>query len=349
VGYSVRGFTVIKDPPEAEWNKALSLMEEGNYGQTFEYGEVWSTLPHMNVLRLLATDTGDYVGLLQAVYRKRFGVGVYMRVGGIAGGAPLVRGNREQRASILGSLLEALEESAHARRIIQSRIWWEAKWGMNETFLERDYRLAREINIYVVPLLPPENLWKKLHHNKRRKIRQAMEKGVEIVEGQDHQDLLSFYSMHLDACRRANIGHAPLREVEGFWNLLRPKGKAKLFLAKWKGRDVAGAFVLLQGKTASVPCAGSIKEGWEARPNDFLHWKIMQWAHQHRLLHYQMGGINPDPHSSSYGVYRWKIEYGGAMEKMLNYDKVYYPRLTGLIKKGLIPPYRALKRLLPGR
>jgi len=338
-------FTIVADPSESEWTKALSSMEEGNYGQTFEYGEVWSTLPHMNVLRLLAMDDGDCVGLLQAVYRSRFGIGVAMRVGGIAGGAPLTKGNQDQRRRTLDRLLQAVDGSAQSRRIIQGRVWWEAKWGMNEAFLNRNYKVARELNIYAVPLLPPEELWKKLHHNKRRNIRQAMKKGVEIVEGQDHQGFLSFYSMHLESCRRANIGHAPLKELEGFWNLLRPKGKATLFLARWKGKDVAGAFVLIQGNTASVPCAGSLEEGWEARPNDYLHWKIMEWAHQQGLSRYHMGGINPDPNASSYGVYRWKIEYGGTMEKMLNYDKVYLPRLAGLIEKGLVPPYRALKKL----
>jgi len=339
------GLAIIKDPPESEWAKALSSLEESNYGQTFEYGEAWSSLPHMNVLRLLAMDHGEYAGLLQAIYRKRPGIGVAMRVGGIAGGAPLVKGNQDQKMRTLDGLLQALDDSAHSRRIIRGRIWWEAKWGMTEIFLERNYKTAREVNIYVVSLLPSEDLWKRLHHNMRRKIRQAMEKGVEIVEAQDHRDLLSFYSMHLESCRRANIGHVPLGELEGFWRLLRPKGKAKLFLAKWKGKDVAGAFVLIQGNTASVPCAGSLEEGWEARPNDYLHWKVMEWAHQQGLSRYHMGGINPDPHASSYGVYRWKIEYGGAMEKMLNYDKVYLPRLAGLIEKGLVPPYRALKKL----
>ena len=142
--------------------------------------------------------------------------------------------------------------------------------------------------------------------------------------------------MYFKASERGKFTPHTFNRIKTYWEIYHPKKMANIFFVCLKSKRIAGALVLVHRDTAYCPAAGSLSEGWEVRPNDFIHWKIMEWAHSVGILKYNMGGVHTDPNSSAYGVYRWKVEYGGYLEEMDNYEKVFLrktKKVIALIKK----------------
>lgn len=323
--------TIIDNPSYNEWNTVLNNSTEGNFQQTFEYGEVMRrAIPRTKVVRLLAIDKGSPVGILQGLYRTRFGFGGNLIVGGISGGAPLTCvTEQDKRLQITQYLLEALQDHATTNRIIGSRVYWTERWGMQEIFKRLNYSFASAVDAFIVDLQKSrEELWSSISHNLRRKVKQAMKAEVEVVEAKDHDDLLSFYRMVKESGERQEFGPPPISEFEAVWDIYRPKKMAWIFLAKLKGKDVAGTQVIAHLKTLQATSAGSLKEGWSARPTDYLHWKIMEWAQEQGFSYYSLGGaLTP-------GLIRWKKGFRGKQEKICKYDKVFFPRLKKIFGRA---------------
>jgi lipid II:glycine glycyltransferase (peptidoglycan interpeptide bridge formation enzyme) len=121
---------------------------------------------------------------------------------------------------------------------------------------------------------------------------------------------------------------------EAIWNNYNPE-LSKVFLANWKGRSVSGVFVVVQGKTVYALNAGSLVEGWEVRPNDIMHWKVMEWACANGYLKYNLGGVSEPPpaeRSSSWGIWRWKREWNGNLERIEIFDKIILPKYKPILQ-----------------
>jgi lipid II:glycine glycyltransferase (peptidoglycan interpeptide bridge formation enzyme) len=120
-----------------------------------------------------------------------------------------------------------------------------------------------------------------------------------------------------------------------------------VFLAHWKGKSVSGVFVVIDGKTVYALGAGSFATGWEARPNDLLHWKVMEWACENGYLKYNMGGVDEPPPtegSSKWGIWRWKREWKGNLERIETFDKIILPQYKPMLQaRNLV--YRGIRRL----
>jgi lipid II:glycine glycyltransferase (peptidoglycan interpeptide bridge formation enzyme) len=61
-----------------------------------------------------------------------------------------------------------------------------------------------------------------------------------------------------------------------------------------------------------------------------MHWEIMKSEYDKGIRVYNMGGVNTDPESPSYGVYQWKREYGGGIRGLSVLSKEIIPLLSKL-------------------
>jgi len=315
---------ITENPTYRGWNFVLDKSTQGNYQQTFEYGEVIKKAhPRTRVMRLSALVNDNPIGVVQGIYRTRFFLGSQMIVGGVSGGAPLTSlKNPEEKMIVTESLLRNLEKYARKNRVIEARIYWTAKWGMWEIFDKLGYKIARQIDVFTVNLRKtPEELWSSIAHNMRRKVKQAVKSDVKVEEAKNREDLQTFYFMLAASGKRAGFNPPPMEEFSAEWKIFGARNMVKLFLAKLEEKPVAGAFILTHRKTMYATAAGSQKWAWRTRPNDYLHWKIIEWGSQHGFHYYCMGsGLTP-------GISRWKKEYGGNLVRIYNFDKVFFPKM----------------------
>jgi hypothetical protein len=158
----------------------------------------------------------EVAGILQGTYSKYFGFG--MTLGVMRG--PLVNLKDEIFTQAVETLLKALEEYAKRNRIIEGRILVPQAWDVDKIFSSMGYSLVGMLNEYVVNLENGvDTLWKGISHNKRRNIKKALNKGVEVFESREREDLLTFYSMLRAAEERAGFSSYPLSWFETVWDI----------------------------------------------------------------------------------------------------------------------------------
>jgi lipid II:glycine glycyltransferase (peptidoglycan interpeptide bridge formation enzyme) len=120
-----------------------------------------------------------------------------------------------------------------------------------------------------------------------------------------------------------------------------------VFLANWKGKSIAGVYVVTHGKTVYALRAGSLTEGLKVRPNDLMHWKAMEWACTNGYLKYNMGMVDeptPTEKSAKWGIWRWKREWNGCLERYEIFDKTVLPQYKPVLQARNIV-YETIKRL----
>lgn len=324
--------TIVEEPSYTLWNSVLSSSVNGNFEQTFEYGEIMkASNVHSKVFRLLAINDNFPSGILQGISSKIFGF-TRVYVGGPHGSGPVIIMKGEEGALIVRALLLALEHFAQRNRIVELKVFWPDSWGMHDIFHDLKYKCTHMFRYTVNLDKSVDALWNSIASNKRKNVRKAKKKGVLVVEGHNHEDLLSFYRMLQESGKRAGFSHEPLSEYEATWKFYKP---SKLFLAKWKGKDIAGVFIVIHGNTVFARAAGSAKWAWSARPNDLLHWNIMEWACEQCFSKYHMGLVTkplPTKGSRNWGLWRWKREWNGNLENIQIFHKaIYLPQVARAI------------------
>jgi len=339
---------VVDDLPRGLWDSFLERFPEGNFEQCFEYGEVSRrAFLRSHVVRLAAVRGGEVLGLVQGTYSRYFGFGISL---GVMRG-PVVDLNAEGSVEVVGRLLRALDEAARERRIIEGRVLVPESWGFDRVFRSFGYSLVGGLNEYVVDLEGGvERVWRSVSHNKRRNIRRGMREGVEVFESREREDLLKFYSMLRAAERRGGFSSYPLSWFEAVWSVYRPE-LSRVFLARWRGREVSGVFTVVHGGTVYALAAGSFSEWWRVRPNDIMHWRVMEWACRNGYSRYYMGLVSDPPPregSKAWGVWRWKREWRGRLLRFRVFRKVFRPRFMFMVgAKNLVQRfYLGFRRLL---
>jgi lipid II:glycine glycyltransferase (peptidoglycan interpeptide bridge formation enzyme) len=332
-------YRIIDDPQRSIWDSFLDKFGCGNIQQSFDFGEVAKmSNPHTRVVRLFAVDGNCPVGLVQARFNRRFGFGDRLEVGGVYGNGPVVA-NIEDKEQVFRELIADLEKCVTRNRVSEAFIY---RLGKDQVLESMGYTLVQVFNVYKVDLQKTaDELWRNIAHNKRRNIRKAQEQGVEVVQGTSYDDLVSFYEMHSISGKRAGFIPHPFGYFRSYLKIFGASGKVRIFLAVFDGQRVAGVFVVVHGDTAYALGAGSREEVWHVRPNDMLHWKAMEWACSEGLAWYHMGHVSEPPpteDSSGWGLWRWKREWNGLLEKTFLYHKIYMPRF----RKIVLTPYEKI-------
>ncbi|MFB3888923.1 MAG: lipid II:glycine glycyltransferase FemX [Candidatus Bathyarchaeia archaeon] len=294
--------------------------------------------PRMRLARLAVVQDERPVGVVQGTFTSYFGFGMTLQVIGGPVTEPQEKGNQE----LVKRLLTELEYFCRRDRIVSSSIWVLDSWQLQEVFLKMGYTLAGKINDYVVNLEPGvENLWASIHHNKRRNIKTAEREGVEIVRSHSRKDLQTFCLLHEASAKRDGFAAVPRSWFEAAWKTYTPE-QSSLFLAYFGGKCVSGVFIVIHGKTVYALRAGSLAEGLKVRPNELMHWEAMKWACENGYSKYNMGMVDeptPTEKSSKWGIWRWKREWKGTLEKTEIFDKTVLPKY-----RPILQAYRTLLR-----
>ena len=329
---------IIDHLSREEWEPFLHKFVTGNLQQSFDYGEVMKLYnPHNRVIRLSAMDRSIVVGLVQAVYSRKFGFGICVHAGGGYGFGPVVSLSDEKQIS--RELLLSLEKRAIKNRVSEGLVFRPASDQVLESL---GYTVSDVVHSYKVDLQKSaENLWNSIAHNKRRNIKKAQEQGAEVVHPKSYEALVSFYDMYETSSERVGFGAYPFNYFNSYLKIFGASDKVRIFLTVFEGQPVAGTFVVVHEDTAYALAAGSRKDVWHVRPNDLLHWTAMRWARDEGLSWYHMGHVYeplPTENSPGWSLWRWKREWNGQLKKYNIYHKVYMP----MFKKFVLTPYEKI-------
>ncbi len=326
-------YSFIEKPSAELWDSFLAAeWPMGNFLQSYEYGELAKkAYSGLKLVRLIITYDDKPIGIAQGTYNVYFGFGTTLDISW----GPIVCSDVTNYLHPVENLVMGLETFCRKHRIIETSFSIFNSMNLQNIFHEMNYVLKRKENEYVVNIEGgAEKLWTSIHHNKRRNIKRALEQGVEVIESHNKEDLSTFYSLLETTVKRENFVPYPRTLFNAIWNDYDPK-LSRVFLAKWNGKSISGVFVVVHEKTAYALNAGSLLEGRELRPNDVLHWKVMEWACSRGYARYNLGGVSEPPPtegSSKWGIWRWKKEWKGSLEGIEVFNKVILPQYKLVLK-----------------
>jgi CelD/BcsL family acetyltransferase involved in cellulose biosynthesis len=126
---------------------------------------------------------------------------------------------------------------------------------------------------------PLDELQAALRPATRRNIATADRAGVKVDLSEDIEAVREYHRLHvLLRKRKYRLFGQPLAFFEKLHEAFAPRRAIRTALAMVRGRPVAGAVYLVWGDTVYYKFGASLAEYLRLRPNDALHWALIQWA-----------------------------------------------------------------------
>jgi hypothetical protein len=166
-------------------------------------------------------------------------------------------------------------------------------------------------------------------------IRQAEKAGVNIQRGENWEDILRFYRLHLQTRQRLGSPVQPLRFFRLLWERLISQGLGFVLLAYKDTQVIAGAVFLHWNKTLTYKYSASDPSCWNLRPNNLLLWHAIQWGCEQDYQVFDWGKTDPE----NEGLRAFKRGWGSD-EQILHYsvlaDRPPAAKLSGGINQRLL-------------
>ncbi|MGH2378302.1 MAG: lipid II:glycine glycyltransferase FemX [Candidatus Limnocylindria bacterium] len=181
------------------------------------------------------------------------------------------------------------------------------------------YRRAADVQpvlaTLVIDLGPdPDALLAGLEKDTRWSVRQSAKRGVTVREVSDEEALRAFYDLYRATGSRANFITRTWDYYGLVWRTLISAGLARLRLAYFEERAVAGAMTWRCGDRELYMYGASNEEGRRQYASYGLQWECIAGAKAGGALTYDLGGIPADPSRKDdpmYGPYLFKKGFGG--------------------------------------
>lgn len=195
---------------------------------------------------------------------------------------------------------------------------------------------------------PLDEIMMNFHSKTRYNIRLAVRRGVTVRHDCTREDLKTFYEILKVTAERDKFLIRSYSYFEQIWDHLVEKGLARLFLAEYQGKVIAGTIAFIFGNKAWYIYGASSNEHRNVMPNYALQWSMIRWAKQQGCTMYDFRGVSGDlnPDNPLYGLYRFKKGFSGKFTEFIGeYDLPLNKPLYLLWEKG-VSFYRETRRKL---
>jgi hypothetical protein len=196
-------------------------------------------------------------------------------------------------AGALDSLARGLLREAGSSHRITVYSWSPAPL---EAFAKYGFRTHATQGSIVLDLSQgPEELFRQFSPSRRRNIRRAERKNVEVFQASSSEDFAAFYAVYRSWRRteRKTIEgtELPFETLENACQLVENR---RLFLARFSGRIIAGSTVRFYPKGLLECSANASLDGCqEVFPNDLLLWRTIEWGCREGFRECSLGGTQP--------------------------------------------------------
>jgi len=180
-------------------------------------------------------------------------------------------------------------------------------------------------------------LRRRLRKTIRQEIGLAARRGVAVRAGHSEAEVGRFHELLATIGRQKEF---PVRRIERFralWHHYVLPGQGVLLLAEHEGALVGGLLGARFGRRGYLQCAAVRRDGAHLHQGPLLYWEFVRWAKAAGCETIDWGGSSthfpPRADDSGYGVYQFKLGFGGQLEYRLGYyDLVFVPALYHLVR-----------------
>ena len=205
---------------------------------------------------------------------------------------------------LLDRLFEGVRNLARAHGAIFLKIDPDIE-STNESF--RDYLISRGFRktstaegfegvqptyVFRLDITPDEErLLEQMASKTRYNIRLAGRKGVVVRQAAEKRDLEEFYRILKETAERDRFLVRDYSYFEVIWEHLVEQGKARLFMAEYQDRYIAGTLAFILGDKAWYIYGASSNEHRNVMPNYLLQWTMIKWARENGCTLYDFRGF----------------------------------------------------------
>jgi serine/alanine adding enzyme len=200
---------------------------------------------------------------------------------------------------------------------------------------------------YLIDLNRPiEEIWQGISKSGRQAIRRSMRRGVVPGEVQDRSLIPMYYDLMRQTYARVKVPLADISLFEAVFDILVPKGMAKMLLARVDDRYVAASLEIPYKDVIYSWYSGYDRPSRTYYPNDILVWHILKWGAKNGYRCFDFGGAGR-PHEP-YSVRDFKAKFGGRLVNFGRHTCVHAPFALAFSRIGY-QVYRRMTRSLPTR
>jgi hypothetical protein len=252
---------------EASWRKCLSEVEFATHYVAPEFFHE-PPLPGLRSFAVLGLQHGEVAAVLTGSYDESC-----IRCGN-AGRPQLVVSRRASQALVLDGLAHGLSKMAAVNSSSHIDIF---AWNKFENLRAMGYMERAEKGVVMLDLSAGAGaLFRQFSDNKKTNIKKAIKLGVTVEIATNPASWSEYYRIYEDWSQRKRLPFSDERHFLGLLSLTRNR---KLFLARRAGKLLAGVIVrFVEGGVVEFSANSSLEEGLRFRPNDLLHWRVIEWA-----------------------------------------------------------------------
>jgi peptidoglycan pentaglycine glycine transferase (the first glycine) len=304
---------------DSEWDAFLAQTRGGHHLQTSLWGQIKGVLGWRTV-RTIVSQGGRIVAGGQMLVRR-------LPLAGAIGYVPRGPLFAFDDPLLIPLVIDTMHQVAKAHRIRCLLVQPPCNGGS----LARQL-LASGFQRSAIAIAPPstvlldltqdhDTILAKMKPKTRYNLRLGQRQPIVVREG-TATDLPAFH--HLLAATGQRQGFSPPAEdyFASMWRILRPHGYINLFLAERAGEPLSGFLVIPFGDTVIYKRGAWSGHYHDLRPNEVLHWTIINWAKARGYRYYDFEGIDPTaarallegaplPDSLTASVTRFKLGFGG--------------------------------------
>lgn len=192
------------------------------------------------------------------------------------------------------------------------------KWNLTKA-----YSNMLPTNTLLLDLNPNiETILERMKHKTRYNINLSKRKGV-VVRMANIDDIQIWYELYKDTAQRNGI---LLNDIKYFKAILTAKSEntkspadVYYLIAELDGKPLAAMFLVISAYRASYLYGASSNDHRNYMPTYALQWEAIKIAKEKECKEYDMFGISPkaDPSHPMYGLYRYKMGFGGSVFESL--------------------------------
>lgn len=184
-----------------------------------------------------------------------------------------------------------------------------------------------------------EQLMAEFHQKTRYNIRLAGRKGVSVICCDD-SNLAEMLPQFARIMKETGERDGFITRPESYFaDLLKYMGEnARLYMALYNGKPVAGTLAIHFGNKVWYLYGASSNQYRNVMPNYLLQWNMIQWAVECGCEIYDFRGVSGDlsPENPLYGLYLFKKGFSGDLVEFCGeFEQVYRPAVNLAINGGI--------------
>jgi len=325
---------LINDNEREYFNKFISSVPKGHILQSYEWGEI-KAKTGWQPLRMIVEEGNKPIAAISIL--KRMLPGLKKAIFYAPRGPVFDIANKE----VFDFLLNEIKKLAKKHKAIFLKIDPDVSakdTNFRELLISRGFRSAEKGEgfdgiqpkyVFRLDITPPEEtLMANMHSKTRYNLRLAARKGVTIKNDCLKTDLKDFYNILLETCERDKFLVRSYGYFEDMWDYLVERGYAKLFMAEYDGKYIAGTLAFNFGEKAWYIYGASSNSYRNVMPNYLLQWTMIKWAKEEGCTLYDFRGVpgNLSEDNPLYGLFRFKKGFNGEYTEFVGeFDLVYSP------------------------